>query len=320
MVVPVHRAGAGLATLLEALRQQVPPLDEVVVVETDPEPGASEWVAGFGARHLAVAAAEYDHAGTRSLAARSCSGDVVVLMSQDVVPQGPDAIARLVLPLQSADSSVAAAYGRQVSEPGADELMALKRRYLYPAEDDERGLGDRPRLGFRTVQMSNAFGAYRRAVLADIGWFGERQLVCEDVSATALLLRAGYRVRYVAGAVAVHTHRSGLVNELRRYFDIGAAYQADSNILETFGQPRREGWRFLAFGLRSLLAAGRPTLLPRFLLESVGKRVFFTLGRVSPFLPRRLRPHLSTLPLWWRRESGGESCEGRAPAGPPPVG
>jgi rhamnosyltransferase len=300
IVVPVHRAAAGLATLLEALRRQVPPPDEVVVVETDPEPGNRELVEGFGARHLAVSAAEYDHAGTRSLAARSCSGDIVVLLSQDVVPQGPATIARLVLPLRSADSSVAATYGRQVSEVGGDELMALKREYLYPAEEDERGLGDRPRLGFRTVQMSNAFGAYRRDVLAEIGWFGERQLVCEDVSATARLLQAGYRVRYVAAAVAVHTHGSGLLAELRRYFDIGAAYQADPNIFGTFGQPRREGWRFLAFGLRSLFVAGRPALMMRFLLESVGKRVFFSLGLSSRFLPRWLRPHFSTLPLWWR--------------------
>jgi hypothetical protein len=89
---------------------------------------------------------------------------------------------------------------------------------------------------------------------------------------------------------------------LRRYFDIGAAYQADPNIFGTFGQPRREGWRFLTFGLRALFVAGRPALMLRFLLESVGKRVFFSLGQVSRFLPRRLRPHLSTLPLWWRRE------------------
>lgn len=299
VVVPVHRAGAGLASLLEALRHQVPPPDEVVVVETDPEPGNRELVEGFGARHIAVPAAEYDHAGTRSLAARSCSGDIVVFLSQDVVPHQPESIARLVLPLQSGDRAVAASYGRQVSEVGGDELMALKRRYLYPAEEDERGLGDRSRLGFRTVQMSNAFGAYRRDVLAEIGWFGERQLVCEDVSATARLMHAGFRVRYVAGAIAIHTHRSGFLDELRRYFDIGAAYQADPNIFETFGQPRREGWRFLAFGLRSLFVAGRPALMLRFVLESVGKRVFFSLGLSSRFLPRWLRPHFSTLPLWW---------------------
>ena len=149
--------------------------------------------------------------------------------------------------------------------------------------------------------MSNAFAAYRRAALAEIGWFGERQLVCEDVSAAARLLRAGHRVRYVADAVVVHAHRSGFVDELRRYFDIGAAYHQDPWILATFGRPRREGWRFVAFGVRWLAASGRGWMIPQFLAHCAGKRLFFALGRHSGSLPRALPPRLSTFPEWWRR-------------------
>lgn len=300
VVLPVCRPGEPLAGLLGALTLQTLPVHELLVLETGVEPGVRHLVERVGGRHVAIEPGGYDHAGARSAAARAASGEVVVLLSQDVCPADEHALARLVAPLDGA-GPVAACFGRQLSEPEAHPLMQLKRQYLYPETDDERGLDDRGRLGFRTVQMSNAFAAYRRAALAEIGWFGERQLVCEDVSAAARLLRAGHRVRYVADAVVVHAHRSGFADELRRYFDIGAAYQQDPWILATFGRPRREGWRFVAFGVRWLAASGRRWMIPQFLAHCAGKRLFFALGRHSGSLPRALPPRLSTFPEWWRR-------------------
>ncbi len=300
VILPVHQPGEPLACLLDALAGQRPPVDELLVLETGYEPGVRPLVERVGGRHLAIGADEYDHAGSRSAAVREASGDVVVLLSQDVCPADEHGLARLVAPLAGA-GHVAASFGRQLSEPDAHPLMEFKRRYLYPATDDERGLDDRGRLGFRTVQMSNAFAAYRRDRLAEVGWFGERQLVCEDVSVAARLLRAGHRIRYVAGALVVHAHRSGFADELRRYFDIGAAYQRDPVILDTFGRPRREGWRFVSCGVRWLAHSGRSALIPQFLALCAGKRLFFALGRRSRWLPRGLPPRLSTFPDWWRR-------------------
>lgn len=297
-LVPVFEGAHYLPALLHALASQTRPPDETWVAETDPRPETEALVRGADARYVPVARHEFDHGGTRSRLAERTDADVLLLLSQDALPAGREAVERLLRPLE-ADSDVAAAFGRQLPPPGAHPFTRMKRAFLYTGASKVQRFEDRLGAGFRTAFFSNSFAAWRRAPLADIGWFGARRLMCEDVSAAAALLAAGHKVAYVADAEVEHGNEHPLRVELARYFDIGATHALDPRLERDFGSPHGEGLRFVRFGVRFLVEEGHASQLPAFALWSAGKRVAYSLGRHHRALPAGLVRRLSSLPGWW---------------------
>ena len=190
-------------------------------------------------------------------------------------------------------------YHPHLAGPRADPFAAFKRSFLYPEVSREWTLADRDRDGFDALSFSNAFSAYRTEPLADVGWFGEHRLMCEDISAAAALLLRGHRLAYVADATVVHPQDHTLSVELRRYFDIGAVHAMDSSIVAEFDSPHRKGRRFTRLGLEYLLRT-HPARVPEFAWWCALKWAAYSLGRRCSLLPRRLCATFSGLPGWWQ--------------------
>lgn len=299
-LVPVFEGAHYLPGLLSALAAQTRPPDETWVAETDSDPSTEALVRERGARYVAVTRDQFDHGGTRSLLARGTRADVLLLLSQDALPVRRDSIERLLGPLES-DPSVAAVFGRQLPPAGAHPFTRMKRAFLYGGDSRVQRWEDRRRSGFRTAFFSNAFAAWRRGPLEEIGWFGDRRLMCEDVSAAAAILAAGHGVAYAADAEVEHGNEHPLRVELARYFDIGATHALDPRLEADFGRPNGEGLRFVRFGVRFLVEGGHASCLPSFVVWSAGKRVAYSLGRHHRLLPAPLVRRLSSLPGWWAR-------------------
>ena len=68
---------------------------------------------------------------------------------------------------------IGAAYGRQIPDEGARPVAKVKRLFNYPDESITKNAADRARFGLRTPFLSNAFAAYRRSALEEIGGFGQ---------------------------------------------------------------------------------------------------------------------------------------------------
>jgi rhamnosyltransferase len=308
VIVPVFRAGAHLPALLASLAAQRPLPDEVWIAETEPDPATAELATRHGARYLPVARTDFDHAGTRSLLARSSDADLLVLLSQDACPLGPDALRELVRPLEQ--PGTAAAFGRQIAPPGAHPFVSLKRAFLYPSGSRLAQPAHIQAAGFEATFFSNAFAAYKRDALAGVGYFGTRRLMCEDVTTAAALLLAGHALAYAAEARVQHANTHDLRYELRRYFDIGACHAHEPWLARAFGTPSRAGRRYVRFGLRYLSAHGHARLVPLFLLWSAAKQLAYSLGRRHAWLSPTTCARLSSLPGWWQREAQAPRARG----------
>lgn len=56
---------------------------------------------------------EFDHGGTRNRAAKEASGDILIFMTQDALPENKLFIEELIKPLGK--NNIVASYGRQIA-------------------------------------------------------------------------------------------------------------------------------------------------------------------------------------------------------------
>lgn len=301
IIVPIRNAPEQAEALLAKLKIQTVS-DEIIVVDSSSQTEGAAILESRGVRVIRVGEGEFDHGGTRTLAAEAAKGDIVVYLSQDAVPCNDRAIENLVKAFS--DASVAAAYGRQLPRPGAGALAAHLRLFNYPETSGLKSITDKARFGIKTPFLSNSFAAYRKEALAGIGGFKKRLIMGEDVHAGARLLMAGYKIAYVADAAVYHSHDYTSCEEFRRYFDIGVFHAAEQWILEDFGKAGGEGTRYIGSGVRYLAKRGAPWLVPEFLMRGCLKYAGYAMGRHYEKLPAAIVRKCSMHSRWW--DAGGK--------------
>jgi rhamnosyltransferase len=249
---------------------------------------------------------KFDHGGTRRqawevVAARVGRKGVLVFATQDIGPVDTRAVGELAGALQVGER-VGAAYGRQLPRPGAGPFEAHARLFNYPDRSEVRSMEDARRLGIKACFFSDSFAAYRLEALEQVGGFPERAIVGEDVIVAAKLLKAGWKIAYVADACVYHSHDLTPLQEMRRYFDIGVFHARESWILREFGKPEGEGLRFLRSELRYLWQHA-PWRIPESFLRAALKYLGYRLGRAERWLPLGLKRWLSLQKHFWDREA-----------------
>lgn len=223
----------------------------------------------------------------------------MIYLTQDAIPASPDSFANLLDELY-AEADIGVAYGRQLPHPGAGLLGAQARRFNYPPESRSKRLADASELGIKTCFSSDSFSAYRSDALAAVGDFPEDVIGSEDAYVAARLLQAGYAVRYAASAEVYHSHDYRLLEEFRRYFDIGVFYGRERWIRAAFGGAGGEGKRYVLAEIQALRAAGALYRVPEIALRSAFKLLGYRLGQLERHLPVALKRRISMFPGYWK--------------------
>ncbi|MFN4262926.1 MAG: glycosyltransferase [Thioalkalivibrionaceae bacterium] len=300
VVVMVRDGGAVLREALAMHALQVPAPFLRLMADTASRDGVPGEARALGWQVLSIAPGEFDHGGTRATAFEHCvmaGADVVVMFTQDAVPLGRDAVARVVAPF--ADPAVAVAYGRQVPRAEADVFEAFPRCWNYPAYPARRVFADVSRLGIQTAFVSDSFAAWRTSAVREVGGFAPRIIGGEDLQLAARLLRAGYAAVYAADAAVIHSHRYEFGSEFGRYFDIGAMHAQQREVLAPLGSATGAGLRYARAELQVAWTEAGAVGVWRSLLRSAGKWVAYRMGRRWSWWPVALRRRLSGAPWWW---------------------
>ncbi|MCI5162985.1 MAG: glycosyltransferase family 2 protein, partial [Candidatus Electrothrix sp. AX5] len=125
LIIPTLNGERWLDDLLSALEQQTLVPDEILLVDS----GSTDATLAIAKRHMSkhsfvrlheIKQEDFDHGGTRTMAARQTTGDVLLFMTQDAVPADNKAVELLVRSFES-NEKIAAAYGRQL--PGEDVTL-----------------------------------------------------------------------------------------------------------------------------------------------------------------------------------------------------
>ena len=299
LIIPTYQGEQWLRALLHMLAQQTLLPDETIVVDSSSNDQTRAIAKSFQVTVVKIQTSDFDHGGTRSMAARIAKGDLLVYMTQDAIPEDIYALERLVVPLVR-DSSIAATFGRQLPNKDASPLSEHLRLFNYADKGYVRRWQDRKEYGFKTIFISNSFAAYRKSCLAEVNYFPENIIFGEDTCTLAKLLQRGYGVEYVSDARVYHSHNYTFIQDGKRYFDIGVLHTLEQTLVAQFGTPTGAGKRFVLSEISFLFKRKKYILILQSLLRNTMKYFAYGLGRRYSVLPRSLARTLSMHPRWWK--------------------
>ncbi|KIN16313.1 glycosyltransferase [Halomonas sp. ATBC28] len=268
-----------------------------LVIDSSSIDGTPALAHEYGWEVVPIQRCDFDHGGTRQWALsylRDC--DIIIFLTQDALVDDPSALIQLVKAFE--DPCIGAAFGRQLPHLEATPIAAHARYFNYPAQSRVVDKGDIPNLGIKAAFLSNSFTAYRRDALLAVDGFPEKTILSEDMIAGARLLKGGWKLAYCSQACVLHSHNYSLLEEFRRYFDIGVLHHREAWLLEWLGNAEGEGIRFVVseLGYTAKKAFHR---LPEVIVRTSLKYLGYRLGRLEKHLPAWIKPILSMHTSYW---------------------
>ena len=310
VVIPVYKPDEKFRRLIARLLKQSCPIHQIVLVITGGPLKHEEAIRKqfafykIPAEIIHISPEEFDHGGTRHMAAERCTGDLILFITQDAVPADPDLVKNLSRYFQ--DGRVAAAYARQLPHKDCRLIERYTRSFNYPEESRIKTKEDLNELGIKTFFCSNVCAAYRRAVYLKMGGFPRNAIFNEDMIFAGRLIQAGYAIAYGADAKVIHSHSYNLRQQLSRNFDLAVSQK---QFPEVFGSVKSEteGIRLVKQTAGWLAGRKRWDQIPVLVLQSGAKFIGYRLGKMYDRLPGRLVMALTMNRRYWERlAAGGE--------------
>ena len=300
LIVPTLNAGGRWQDWLKrANRQSLSPARKLVI-DSSSDDHTPELARAHGFEVVSIARRDFNHGDTRQMASELLDDcDILVYLTQDALLASSDAVSRLVAAF--GDPDVALAYGRQLPHEDAGPIGAHARLFNYPATGVKKTPADIHRFGIKTAFCSNSFAAYRRSDLLAVGGFASNVIFGEDAHAATRLLLSGKAVQYVAEAEVYHSHDYSMVEDFRRYFDIGVFHSREPWIIDALGTAEGEGFRFMKSEAYYLLK-NAPWLLPSALARITVKYAAYQLGKREKRFSHSSKLRLSMNRAFWTTE------------------
>ena len=301
IIIPTYNAENYLPKLLDKLTDQTLPYYELIIIDSSSKDKTVEIAKKYTNKVIVIPSSEFDHGGTRAMAAEIASGDVLVYFTQDALPYDESCVENILQVFK--EHNVAAAYGRQLSYPDTNIFGKHLRLFNYPDKTEFRNKENIAKYGIKTAQLSNSFSAYRRSLLLEQGNFKDHSILGEDVYIGAKFILAGYTLAYVGEAKVYHSHSYSIWEEFKRYFDIGVFHQCERWILDYFGKADGEGAKYVKSELNYILYNKAWYLIPEWFIRNGVKFLGYKLGQNYTKLPLSFVKKLSMHNRWWNKES-----------------
>lgn len=277
VIVPTYNAGNEFNKFCEMLQKQTANIKEVIVVDSSSADDTVRIAQHAGFTVKVIDPCEFGHGKTRQMALEMAETNIVCFMTQDALLTEERSIEKLITFLLQ-DDSLGAVYGRQLPYSHTGPLGSFARFFNYPDTSFINQFADREKKGFKTAFLSDSFAAYKKSILLKVGGFPLHSNFGEDSYVAAKLLMAGYKTGYCAEAEVYHSHDFSLKQEWKRSREIKKFHNSEPWLLQTFGKPEGEGFKFVFSQLQWLINKRCWYMLPSAFLHNVVKFISYKMG------------------------------------------
>ncbi len=288
------------------LKHCIPPLlnsplkPRVLVLNSSSNDGTVEEAERLGAETLVIPRARMNHGLAREMCRNHLGTDIVVNMTPDAYMEDEHMLEVLVRPIAEGRASIA--YARQLPHKEASLIAKFSRDFNYPPEGHIRGIEDAEKYGSYINFCSDACAAWSNKALGEIGGF-RWVLAGEDAIATAMLLKKGHKIAYVAEARVYHSHNYGPKKEFVRHFDTGIYRRKWGKVLD-FGVDGDQGRGVkYAKGLLKTFLKEKPLKTPLVFWQLGMGYTGYLLGRFAyMYVPNEIKKIISHSEFFWKSD------------------
>lgn len=298
VIVPTLNAGEAWGECVSAIKSQSVEPDLVLIIDSESNDQTLEIAENAGFKIIHISKHDFNHGKTRQLAVEMLSDyEFLIFLTQDALPANTDAFVNILQGFE--DEKVSAANGRQLPRAGSGAVEAHARLYNYPPQSHVRQITDVSKYGLKAAFLSNSFSAYRREALLDVGGFPEDVIFGEDMYIATKFLKAGYKIAYAADASVYHSHSYSLLQEFRRYFDMGVFHAREPWLRQEFGTAESEGLKFVTSEIK-YLSRHAFWRIPEGMLRTLLRYAGFRLGLAEQHIPLKIKRKISMNPGYFK--------------------
>ncbi len=298
VMIPVYRPGRELRTILGRLEKQTVKPARILLVNTERKFFDERLTEGIpDAEVVHIRKEEFDHGGTRHMAAEMLPGDYLLFMTQDALPADRYLIEKLLEPF--AREQVCAAYARQLPAGDCGVLERYTRNFNYGPESRVKTAADLTELGIKTYFCSNVCAMYRKSAYDEQGGFVRHTIFNEDMIFAGGLIRRGKAIAYCADARVIHSHNYSSAQQFHRNFDLGVS-QAEHPEVFAGLKSEGEGVRMVRQTAGWLCRNGKIWLIPKLVIQSGARYLGYRLGKNYRKLPGWLVRKCTMNQDYWR--------------------
>ena len=303
VIIPTYKPNKEFAMLIEKLQKQTIRPNKIILMNTEEkyihkflkESAVLETYDNIEIHH--VSEAEFDHGKTRDMGVQLSKAPYFLCMTQDAVPYDNKVIEELVKVLQM--DNVASVYGKQLARENSHILEGFARKFNYPDKSRMKGKEDLENLGIKTYFCSNVCAAYKREVYDKLGGFIQKTIFNEDMIYAAAVIKAGYKIGYVAEAQVIHSHHYSGKQQFHRNFDLGVS-QADHPEVFKGVPSEKEGGKLVSGTIQFLVKEKRLDQLFPFVYQCGCKYLGYRLGKAYQKLPMSVVKKCSMNRNYWK--------------------
>jgi len=267
-----------LLRLLSDIKKEV---GRLLIIDSSSNDLTVEFASNLGFHIQVIPKQEFNHASTRNkgidILMNEYKLEYVILLTQDSLLTTVESIRRIVKPFEN--KRVGAVCGRQIPHDNANPIAAHSRLFNYKAHSRLNNKSSIPEFGLKAAFMSNSFAAYNLKIFKELNGFPEGLIFGEDMHLSAQMILKGFHTYYESRATVKHSHNYTLLEESRRYFDIGVLHFSSNFLLTEFKSPNAEGLKYLLSELNYSFRKGGVKWFFNSIIRSGLKVVFYRLGK-----------------------------------------
>lgn len=300
VIVPTYNAGDLWQEWLTAFASQDCKIHQKLIIDSSSTDDTVSLAKKQGFEVHQIAVNEFDHGGTRQLATELMNDvDIYIFLTQDAILVHTDSLSRMVNVFSY--DRVGASYGQQLPRKDASLIEAHARKFNYPDHNQMKSMAQIQILGLKTVFLSDSFSAYRKVALHEVGGFADHLICCEDMYVAANLIKKDWQIYYCADAKVIHSHDYTMLQEFKRYFDIGVFHHQQPWIRQQFGQSEGEGLKFIVSEFEFLRKNKAFMAIVASVVRNLMKYLGYKLGMNEDLINTKLKMKMSMHWRYWQK-------------------
>lgn len=226
IICPLYNAEKYIVNLDNSIKKQKNVnISNIKYVLTKSNDKTEEILKKMKANYITINKNEFSHSLTREKQAYESTSDILVFITQDIIIEKDNWLYNLTKDIENGNCD--AAYSNQICTNNSIEKYT--RELNYPNESHYVSKKDIERLQLKTFFFSDASSAIKRETFIKLNGYDNKNLpISEDMYIAYKLIMNGYKIKYCADSVIIHSHDFTVKQLFDRYYLTGQFFKQNS--------------------------------------------------------------------------------------------